>query len=144
MVEALSRPVVGRLQTEPAPPARPATEGREVGAGPSCPQCGNGYIWSNWVTTVERCPCCSLNLSRHGWLAAVWINMWATMGLTMAWIVGGLVVTGGDGWVAGGGIAIAVGAPPLLHRYAKGAMLRLLFRFDPPPTHESSSDDVLL
>jgi hypothetical protein len=77
-----------------------------------------------------------LDLSRHGWLAAVWMNMWMTIGLAMAWIVGGLVVTGGDGpgWVTGGGIAIAVIAPPLLHRYAKAAMLRLLFRFDPPAT----------
>ena len=62
--------------------------------------------------------------------------MWVTIGLVMVWIVGGLVLTAGEGawWVTGGGVAIAVIVPPLFHRHAKGAMLRLLFKLDPPAT----------
>ncbi len=67
--------------------------------------------------------------------------MWVTMGLVMVWIVGGLVLTAGEGpwWVTGGGVAIAVIVPPLFHRYAKGTMLRLLFKLDPPATQSRAA-----
>lgn len=67
--------------------------------------------------------------------------MWVTIALVMAWIVAGLVVTAGAGpwWVTGGGVAIAISVPPLFHRYAKGTMLRLLFKLDPPVTQSRTA-----
>lgn len=96
----------------------------------------------SWTAAVDSCPRCTFALNRHGWLAAVWINTWVTIGLVMAWIVGGLVVTAGEGplWVTGGGVAIAIIVPPLFHRYAKGAMLRLLFKLDPPTTPSRAAE----
>lgn len=102
--------------------------------GPSCPACGHGRIWTSWIGIADTCPSCGYELSRHGWLAAVWINTWIAIVLVMGWIISGLIVTGGAGpwWVTAGGVAVAVTAPPLTYRYAKAAMLRLLYRLDPP------------
>ena len=54
----------------------------------------------------------------------------------VAWVVIGMIATGGDGptWVTLGAIAVAVGVPVIGYRYAKALMLGLLHRFDPPDT----------
>jgi len=41
-------------------------------------------------------------------------------------------------WVTAGGIALAITTPPLTYRYAKAAMLRLLFKLD--PSEENTHD----
>lgn len=60
--------------------------------------------------------------------------MWIGVTAVIAWIIGGLIVTGGDGslWVIGGAIGLAVCVPTIMYRYAKQLMLRLMFRLDPP------------
>ena len=101
---------------------------------PGCPRCGEHGLWVGWVQTTRRCPGCDLDVGRHGWAAAVWINSWFTAILLGAWIVGGLATWGLDSAsrVRGGAVALAVLAPPALYPLAKGVMLRLLLRLDPP------------
>ncbi len=91
-------------------------------------------MWLSWWETAGDCPTCEISLDRHGWLAAMWINTWFTMSVVMAWIIGGLVITRGEGgiWVTGGAIWLALLVPIVMYRYAKSLMLRLLFRLDPP------------
>lgn len=88
----------------------------------------------SWAGPATRCPQCGLDLGRHGWIAALWINTWVTILAVVAWIVVGMVLTGARSawWVTGGAVAIAVVVPPFNYRYAKAVMLRLLHRFDPP------------
>jgi len=64
----------------------------------------------------------------------MWINTWFGIVAVVAWIVTGMIVTAGEGppWVTAGAIALAIGVPLVGNRYAKGLMLRLLYRFDPP------------
>ncbi len=75
-----------------------------------------------------------MDLERHGWLAAMWLNTWFAIAAVVGWTALGLVATGGEGpwWVTAGGVALAVLVPIAGYRYAKGLMLRLLHRFDPP------------
>lgn len=77
---------------------------------------------------------CDLDLKRHGWLAAVWINTWIAVIAVVAWIVLGMVVTGGEGplWVTLGAVGLGLLVPVVGYRYAKALMLTLLYRFDPP------------
>lgn len=112
----------------------------DLSNGPGCPSCGNPRIWTSWIGVADTCPSCHYELSRHGWLAAVWINTWIAIVLVMSWNVGGLIATGGAGpwWVTAGGIALAITTPPLTYRYAKAAMLRLLFKLD--PSEENTHD----
>ena len=66
----------------------------------------------------------------------MWIETWLTVLLVSAWIGFGMVATAGRGpaWVTLGAVAIAITTPLVSYRYAKAAMLRLLYRLDPPPT----------
>ena len=71
----------------------------------------------------------------------MWLTTWSTLCLLVPWIVAGMIATGGAGslWVSAGAVAIALIAPPAGYRYAKGAMLRLLYRLDPPSDFEKRS-----
>ena len=64
----------------------------------------------------------------------MWINTWFAIVIVVGWIVAGMVATEGEGplWVTLGAVALAIAVPALTYRYAKGLMLRLLYRFDPP------------
>lgn len=117
---------------------RPGPAHRDVRlrAGPACPACGERRVWQSWWNTSPACPSCALDLERHGWLAAVWINTWFAIVSVVAWVVVGMIVTGGEGplWVTSGAVAVAVAVPVIGYRCAKALMLRLLHRFDPPAT----------
>ena len=65
----------------------------------------------------------------------MWIDTWITIVAVMAWIIPGLVYTGGAGpaWVTVGAVAIAIVTPPATYRYAQAMARRLLYRLDPPP-----------
>ena len=115
-------------------PSEPTQLAPQLRSGPGCPRCRNRWIWLSWIDVASRCPRCSLDLHRHGWLAAMWIETWITIAMAMTWIVVGLIATRGAGpaWVTIGAVAIAIVTPPASYRYAKAAMLRLLHQLDPP------------
>ena len=64
----------------------------------------------------------------------MWLQTWITIVVVVGWIVAGLIVTSGAGpwWVTGGAILLALTTPPLTYRYSKGAMLKVLYKLDPP------------
>lgn len=43
--------------------------------GPSCPHCGQGRLYTGWVTLLDRCPSCSLVYERNAGDTWLFINV---------------------------------------------------------------------
>ncbi|HEU0168981.1 MAG TPA: hypothetical protein VFS62_14480 [Chloroflexota bacterium] len=89
-----------------------------------CPSCGQGGIFTSWLSTVDRCPRCNWFFERGDgyFIGATCVNLVIAEVIPFAWFIVTLVITWPHAnWnVAGlGAIVLAIGMPILCYPWAR-------------------------
>jgi uncharacterized protein (DUF983 family) len=112
-----------------------------------CPWCGEGKLFSSWITMRETCAACSFVFEREEgyFTGAIGINLVVAELLFVACFIGSVILTWPNvpwNWMYGWGI-IAVLAPILFYPFSKALWLAADLTIRPPEPYEFESIDIV-
>jgi uncharacterized protein (DUF983 family) len=117
-----------RADASPAAVRIPTPVAMARGFARRCPRCGQGKLFTRWLTMPERCPGCGLAFERGDgfWLGAMAVNLGVTEAIFGLFVVGGILLTWpGVPWVAltVGGVLLNAVVPVVFYPFSKTIVL---------------------